>query len=735
MDDLTQLWNQTFDDLFDRQMATPKGRYWPGRLCSSVVSTATAVSCLTLVKRNLPELYEQSAVFPESSVEGNEPGGDFTASSLDLLQARSLQYLFSQQNPDGGWGDTSLSYSNLAASWLAVSALLLNQERLSAEQKNQLQQGRAYLERGGRLAGLKRRYGKDKTFAVPILVNAALAGDVSWSAIPSLPFELACVPHKWLGLIRLPVVSYAIPALVAIGLTLHFHRTGWRARLLAPLGRLRRFFAVESLRVCRDKQPASGGFLEAAPLTAFVGMSLASISNSSPGVQKAAEPIIRDAVRFLVETARSDGSWPIDTNLAHWLTTLSGLAAASCEADQKKILDSGFVDLNWILANQNKRPHPFTQTAPGGWGWTNLSGSVPDADDTPGTLLLLSRFYANAPSEAVRQAARAGIDWLLNLQNRDGGWPTFCRGWGALPFDRSGVDLSAHAVRALISWRNVFPDLSKRLDRAVHAGFKFIVNSQLEDGSWVPLWFGNQDEPNEETPLYGTAKVLAAFRDFDRQTSICGGLVPPPGNLVPPPGSTVPVLNHTSVNNTKDNRTENDWTDKNRTNSNWSENNETNNDDTDSSWTKRDETECSGSENNCSLNSSTTWDNAEDLDITTDDLIPDGSARGGPGILTCNCCQKAFRYLISRQNDDGSFGTGGIEESALATEILFADSRYHAQAWRGIEWLRTRISDKSYQQAAPIGLYFAKLWYYEQLYPIIYTLFALSAARNAVSDD
>ena len=22
--------------------------------------------------------------------------------------------------------------------------------------------------------------------------------------------------------------------------------------------------------------------------------------------------------------------------------------------------------------------------------------------------------------------------WLLKLQNRDGGWPTFCRGWGKL---------------------------------------------------------------------------------------------------------------------------------------------------------------------------------------------------------------------------------------------------------------------------------------------------------------
>ena len=32
---------------------------------------------------------------------------------------------------------------------------------------------------------------------------------------------------------------------------------------------------------------------------------------------------------------------------------------------------------------QNKTIHPFNETPPGGWGWTNYSGSVPDCDDTP----------------------------------------------------------------------------------------------------------------------------------------------------------------------------------------------------------------------------------------------------------------------------------------------------------------------------------------------------------------
>jgi hypothetical protein len=38
--------------------------------------------------------------------------------------------------------------------------------------------------------------------------------------------------------------------------------------------------------------------------------------------------------------------------------------------------------------------------------------------------------------------------------------------------------------------------------------------NQHPDGSWSPLWFGNQDHPTEDNPVYGTAKVLMAYRDL-----------------------------------------------------------------------------------------------------------------------------------------------------------------------------------------------------------------------------
>src|SRR5262249_21955884 len=64
---------------------------------------------------------------------------------------------------------------------------------------------------------VRQRYGKDRTFATPILTTCALAGLVDWSEVPPLPFELAIFPQSWFRFLRLHVVSYALPALIAIG--------------------------------------------------------------------------------------------------------------------------------------------------------------------------------------------------------------------------------------------------------------------------------------------------------------------------------------------------------------------------------------------------------------------------------------------------------------------------------------------------------------------------------------
>src|SRR5262249_24271964 len=194
-------------------------------------------------------------------------------------------------------------------------------------------------------------------------------------------------------------------------------------------------------------QPSSGGFLEAIPLTSFVTLSLASIGHAK-------HPVSVKAVEFLVNAVRPDGSWAIDSNLATWVTTLSVNAlAAAGELDQ---LDRKAELRDWLLKQQYRERHPYTGAGPGGWAWTDLPGGVPDADDTPGAIIALMALDANEsfdPRGALDlppqvDARLRALRWLGGLRNSDGGIPTFWRGWGNLPFDRSGTDLTAHALRA-----------------------------------------------------------------------------------------------------------------------------------------------------------------------------------------------------------------------------------------------------------------------------------------------
>ena len=223
-------------------------------------------------------------------------------------------------------------------------------------------------------------------------------------------------------------MSFALPALIAMGVVRHvkkpvrvaFLRSRLIPRVLDLLGQI---------------QPESGGFLEAAPLTGFVAMSLI-------GAGYLEHPVTQACLRFLEETQRPDGSWAIDVNLTTWVTSLSARALEGdlSEAQQNAIRD-------YLLKTQFKEEHLFNHAVPGGWGWTDRSGAVPDADDTAAALIALRQLNGDTA------AAGRGIEWLLGLQNRDGGMPTFCKGWGKLPFDQSCPDLTAHAIRAFNAWR------------------------------------------------------------------------------------------------------------------------------------------------------------------------------------------------------------------------------------------------------------------------------------------
>ncbi len=568
-------------------------QHWEGELSASALSTATALMAMHQV-----------------SLHNRQLAGQFP---LQQLIATGLAWLVASRNEDGGWGDTTKSFSNISTTMLVRAIFAATAGKYGAASEfsaDWLDVTDRYIEKIGGVAAVKKRYGKDRTFSVPILMQCALAGTVPWSQVSQLPFELSCLPANWYKWAQMPVVSYALPALIAIGLLKHRKQPTW----FLHWRWLRNFATTTSLQVLERIQPPTGGYLEATPLTSFVTMSLC-------GAGEAEHPVVKNAIRFLVESVCEDGSWPIDTNLATWVTTLS-INAMKDDLPEEQVTSL----LDWLLGQQYKEVHPFTNADPGGWAWTDLSGGVPDADDTPGAILAILKLKQRVADDRhaeIDLAVQHGVRWLLSLQNRDGGWPTFCKGWGKLPFDRSSPDITAHVLRALnkssclvdpgIYGERVFStDAMKR-------GFRFLKKQQRVDGAWLPLWFGNQFANEDENPVYGTARVLLAYVDA--------------------------------------------------------------------------------------------------------------------GQANCPEAVAAHRFLCSIQNEDGGWGgavdtPSSIEETSLALETLSQMQTDKDQIERATLWLCERVDAGHLSDPTPIGFYFAKLWYYEKMYPLVFATAALRHLQN-----
>ncbi len=573
--------------------------HWEGELSSSALSTATSLFAL---HRHDPQKHR------------------------DRID-RAAYWLTDHQNADGGWGDSTLSASNISTTIVAWSALSVRQgdARVDAaldRTERWIRNAAGSLDPDDLAEATNRRYGKDRTFSVPILTMAALAGrfgpvdqPATWRRVRQLPFELAALPRSWFSGLNLQVVSYALPALIAMGQVRHHHRPSANPFTRALRSACRR----PTLNLLEGIQPTSGGFLEAVPLTSFVSMSLSAAGLS--GLQ-----VARRCARFLEQTQRPDGSWAIDANLATWVTTLSinALAAGGqLESHLARHTREHLVD--WLLAQQYRNGHAYTGAPPGGWAWTDLPGGVPDGDDTSGALLALHHLRAGVGRERqqrIDQAAMRGLAFLQRLHNRDGGIPTFCRGWGKLPFDYSSTDISAHALRAA----GAHPDAPARRADFIHRIVRYLLGAQSTDGAWSPLWFGNQHREDETNPVYGTSRVALALAEHL--------------------GARHPAV------------------------------------------------------------------------------------------------QRAVGWLVEQRGSDGGWGGGpgtasSIEETALAIEALAvaAPERAQEHAAPALRWLLEATDAGRRFPPAPIGFYFAKLWYFERLYPLIFTVAAMERGQKRCQDD
>jgi len=163
------------------------------------------------------------------------------------------------------------------------------------------------------------------------------------------------------------------------------------------------------------------------------------------------------------------------------------------------------------------------------------------------------------------------------------------------------------------------------IEKAINSGVDYLTETQRSDGSWLPLWFGNQDQTDDINPFYGTAKVVQAFADLellDTQAAQIG------------------------------------------------------------------------------------------LDWLVQNQNSDGGFGGG----------------VSVSYSDSSLGQSSVEETALCTDALLnsTQAKHREAARKGVDWLERAVASSAIETCHPIGFYFAKLWYHEKVYPIVFSMSAMA---------
>ncbi|MEW6183429.1 MAG: prenyltransferase/squalene oxidase repeat-containing protein [Bacillota bacterium] len=136
-----------------------------------------------------------------------------------------------------------------------------------------------------------------------------------------------------------------------------------------------------------------------------------------------------------------------------------------------------------------------TKGKPGGWGFSYCNTINPDVDDTSYSLRALHGLAANN-GEPYNTSWDRGLQWLLSMQNNDGGWPAFEKNtykkWpDLLPIpgaksvwtDPSAADLTGRTIEFLCNHAGISAD-----DDPVKRGVKWLLKNQEDNGSFFGRW-------------------------------------------------------------------------------------------------------------------------------------------------------------------------------------------------------------------------------------------------------
>jgi squalene-hopene/tetraprenyl-beta-curcumene cyclase len=457
--------------------------------------------------------------------------------------ARSAAWIRAMQRPDCSWATYREGPADLSTTVEAYVAL-----RLAGDPPDAGHMLRA--------AGLVRDLGGVEGARVFTHIWLAFLGLWPWAKTPAIPAELNLLP-PWFPFNPYDFACWARQTIVALSIVAAHRpvhhvsfgidelRTGrphtppLRLRsasgcltvLDAVLRRVERLPVKPLRRIALDRavawvlarQEAGGGWGGIQPPWVY---SLLALHAEGYAID---HPVMAAGIRglngFMVE--KGDMRWLEACQSPVWDTALAVLALseAGLAPGHPALVRAG----RWLLTEEVttrgdwavRRPH----LSPGGWAFEFANDTYPDIDDTAIVAMSLRRLIeagqggaatgpgagersARHDGERMRAAVRSGIEWVVGMASRDGGWAAFdadntrklC---AALPFcdfgaviDPPSADVTAHVVEMLAEDPGAHRE-------AINRGLHWLLRAQEDDGSWFGRWGANH--------VYGTGAVVPAL--------------------------------------------------------------------------------------------------------------------------------------------------------------------------------------------------------------------------------
>jgi len=447
--------------------------------------------------------------------------------------SKLANYIRRRQLPDGGWNIYFDGPSELNATVKAYFAL-----KLAGDRPDQAHMKRARA-RVLQLGGLEATNSYTRFYL-------ALVGAVVWEMVPAIPPELMLLP-SWFSINIYEMSSWTRGIVIPLAI-LYAHKPDWKLREPVRVDELfrdptakatafawgDRFFSWRNFFLALDRalklyervpwkplrqhalRQAQRWLLEHLERSDGLGAIYPAMMNAvfalvalgySPDDPLTAREIGHLA-RYEIEDGETMRLQPCISPVWDTAIAMVALEEAGLAADHPALIRAA----EWLLKNQVLGSGDWQvkdrKARPGGWVFEFRNDFYPDVDDTAFVLMALQRVDYPA-RRRLTAAARCGVEWLLSMQNRDGGWAAFDhnndrRLLTEIPFadhnamiDPSSADVTARVLECLgrNGWTATHP--------VVKRGVAYLRREQSPDGSWYGRWGVNY--------VYGTSGVLRAL--------------------------------------------------------------------------------------------------------------------------------------------------------------------------------------------------------------------------------